>query len=102
MPVRKRRMRSGYLHPEPIGPDFCSPDVSVPQAMAFLGLSGASILRLIAKDEVESYRLGGARRIVFESLKQYRLRELAKGPRLSERPKTGKRPPGRPKAEAAS
>jgi hypothetical protein len=46
---------------------------------------------------VESYLLGGKRRIVFASLKRYRAVCLAKGPQLSHRPLTGKRPVRRPR-----
>jgi hypothetical protein len=89
--------------PIPAGPEPL--DVSVQQAMWFGDLSPRQVFRLISPPEddpdkpplVESFLLGGKRRIVFESLKHYRAVCLAKGPQLNRRPVTGKRPVGRPR-----
>jgi hypothetical protein len=94
---RRKRRRLGY-RPAPIPPDYNGLDVSIGQAMAWLDASTSTVQRLCKSGEIESYVLGrGKRRIVFESLKSYRDRCRALGPQFGVRPKTGKRPVGRPR-----
>jgi hypothetical protein len=101
----EKRRRPSYRSPVPIPPGPEPLDVSVQQAMWFGDWSPRQVFRLIAPPDhdpdkppvVESFLFGGKRRIVFESLKRYRAVCLAKGPQLTERPVTGKRPVGRPK-----
>ena len=89
--------------PIPIPPDHHSPDVDIGQAMWWLdNVSHRTVQRLCESGEIESYLLGGKRRIIFESLKQYRARCVARGPQFAAPLKTGKRPPGRPKSPEAS
>jgi excisionase family DNA binding protein len=84
--------------PVPIPPDFSAPDLTIGQAMFYLGLSARAVQRLCQTGAIESYRLGGdARRIVFASVRAYRQSCIDKGPQLSQRPTTGKRPRGRPR-----
>jgi hypothetical protein len=97
--------RRGYNKPVPIPTDPEPLDVSVQQAMWFGDWSPRQVFRLISPPNgepnkppaVESFLLGGKRRIVFDSLKRYREACIAKGPQLSTRPVTGKRPVGRPR-----
>jgi hypothetical protein len=101
----KTRKRRGYSMPVPIPPGPEPLDVSVQQAMWFGDWSPRQVFRLIEplkndpdkRPIVESYLLGGKRRIIFASLKRYRADCIAKGPQLSTRPVTGKRPVGRPR-----
>jgi hypothetical protein len=96
--------RKGYK-PVPIPPDYDGLDVSIGHAMWFGDWSPRQVFRLISPPNddpdkppaVESFLLGGKRRIVFESLKRYRAACIAKGPQLSTRPVIGKRPVGRPR-----
>jgi hypothetical protein len=98
---RKRRV-SGYT-PTPFSADPEPLDVSVGQAMWFGGWSQRQTFRLIESGEIQTFKFGGKRRVVYESLKDYRSRCLALGPQLGERRKTGKRRVGRPSnATAAS
>ena len=103
--TRETSERRGYAIPVPIpaGPEPL--DVSVPHAMWFGDWSPRQVFRLISPPTddpnkppaVESFLLGGKRRIVFDSLKRYRAACVARGPQLSTRPVTGKRPVGRPR-----
>jgi hypothetical protein len=100
---RKRRQR-GYT-PVPIPPDYDRPDITIGQAMWFTGLSESAVKRLLGGQppRVLSYVLGvGARRIVFDSLKEFREACIARGPQFARPLKTGKRKPGRPKRPAAA
>ena len=102
---RETPKRRGYSKPVPIPTGPQPLDVSVQQAMWFGDWSPRQVFRLISPPNgepnkppaVESFLLGGKRRIVFDSLKRYREACIAKGPQLSTRPVTGKRPVGRPR-----
>jgi excisionase family DNA binding protein len=98
---RRNRRPRGY-QPEPIPPDYDRLDVGIPQAMHYLGLSESAVRRLLAKGELQSFRVGGVRKIALDGLKQYRARCIARGPQFALPLKTGKRPPGRPKSQAVS
>jgi hypothetical protein len=67
----------------------------------YLGISPSVGHRLAVAGEVQSFKIGGSRRFVFDSVKQYYERCVAAGPQYSP-PATGKRRVGRPKRQAAS
>jgi hypothetical protein len=92
---QQRRSRSYSPIPIPADPEPL--DVSVGQMMWFGDWSQRQTFRLIESGEVETFVFGGKRRIIFESLKQYRARCIAKGPQRTPRFRTGKRPVGRPR-----
>jgi hypothetical protein len=91
---RKRRVTCYTPVPFPADPE--PPDVSIGQAMWFGGWSQRQTFRLIESGEIQTFKFGGKRRVVFESLKQFRARCLALGPQLGERRSTRKRRVGRP------
>jgi hypothetical protein len=104
VPKKRFRKSSSYTEPVPIPSDPEPLDVSIPQAMWFGDWSPSAVQRLCAAGEIESYLLGGKRRIVLASLKAYRERCRLLGPQFSVRPKTGKRPvrrPRKPRPEAS-
>jgi hypothetical protein len=70
--------------------------------MWFFGCSQRFAQRLIESEQVQSYKIGEKRRIVLDSAKRLRERQIAKGPQLSRPPQTGKRPVGRPRKAEAS
>jgi hypothetical protein len=78
------------------------PDIDLGQLMWFFDCSQRFAQRLIETGQVESYKIGEKRRIVYASAERLRERLIARGPQLSPRPVTGKRPVGRPKKQAAS
>lgn len=84
--------------PVPFSPELAPPDLTIGQTMWFLQLSARAVQRLVANGELDSYRLGGdARRITFASVRSFRQACIDRGSQLSQRPPTGKRPPGRPR-----
>jgi hypothetical protein len=83
--------------PVPIPPDFSAPDLTIGQVMSFLQLSARAVQRLCGTGVLDSYLLGGSRRIIFASVKRYREACIAEGPQFAHRPMTGKRKPGRPR-----
>lgn len=81
-------------------PSVTSPDLTIPQAMAYLQLSARYIFRLIHDGVIESYKIGETRRIRKTALDRFRQEQMARGPQFI--PITGKRPIGRPKKPQAA
>ena len=84
--------------PVPFALNQAPPDLTIQQTMFYLSLSARAVQRLCREGVIESFVLGREnRRIVFDSVEKYREACRAKGPQLSQRPVTNKRPPGRPR-----
>ena len=83
--------------PVSIPRDFSAPDITIGQAMFYTGLSARAVQRLCAAGVLDSYLLGGSRRIIFASLVRYRENCIAQGPQFARRTMTGKRARGRPR-----
>jgi hypothetical protein len=95
--ARRRGLPVAYK-PVPFALDQAPPDITIGQTMWFLQLSARAVQRLISDAVLDSFVLGvDNRRIVFDSVLAYREACRAQGPQLSQRPVTGKRPPGRPR-----
>lgn len=59
--------------PVPFPPDISAPDLTIGQTMFYLALSARSVQRLCALGRLDSFVLAGSRRIVFDSVKRYRV-----------------------------
>jgi hypothetical protein len=91
--------------PIPIPADYDRPDIRLGQLMWLLNCSERVARRVIAGGKVKAWKLGGGiLNIDLGSAKDLRARLLAAGLQSSPRPKTGKRPVGRPRktVEAAA
>jgi hypothetical protein len=67
--------------------------------MAFRHESARTVFRKIASGAYTSYKSGESRLILWDSVIADRERCLARGPQLSRRAETGKRPRGRPRKD---
>jgi hypothetical protein len=85
--------------PVPFALDQAPPDLTIQQTMFYLSLSARAVQRLCGTGVLDSYLLGGSRRIIFASVKRYREACIAEGPQFAHRPMTGKRKPGRPRSK---
>jgi hypothetical protein len=78
--------------------DFSAPlDRTRAQVERYLLLGSRKVCGLCEAGVLESYPLGGSRRITRESVRRYREPCLPKGPRFSQRPVIAKRKVGRPR-----
>jgi hypothetical protein len=83
--------------PTPIPADHSQPDISVAQLAWFFDCSPRLAQRLVETKQVTSYKLGGKRRVDFDSAKRLRAELIQLG---LQRPQTGKRKPGGQRKQA--
>jgi hypothetical protein len=77
-------------------------DATVAEVMAFRRESARTVFRKIGSGGYTSYKSGENRLILWDSAYADRERCLARGPQLSRRAATGKRPRGRPRKDRAT
>jgi hypothetical protein len=77
-------------------------DATVAEVMAFRRESARTVFRKIASGAYTAYKSGESRLILWDSVIADRERCLARGPQLSRRAATGKRPRGRPRKDRAT
>jgi hypothetical protein len=84
--------------PAPLPPNLRL-DVTVNEVMAFRHESARTVFRKLTAGTYKSYKNGGRRLIVWQSVLDDRERSLSHGAQLPSRPITGKRRPGRPRKD---
>ena len=84
--------------PAPLPPNLRL-DGTVAEVMALRHESARTVFRKLTAGTYKSYRNGGRRLIVWQSVVDDRERSLSHGAQLPSRPVTGKRRPGRPRKD---